>query len=74
MKFNESKYRSEVTRLRKEYASMMTGKVLDVGGGLGTYLPYFNSKDVTILDISKEALERLDHDKKVFGRCMPYAV
>lgn len=65
--FNESKYRSQVTRLRKEYASMMTGKVLDVGGGLGTYLPYFSSKDVTILDISREALDKLDHDKKVLG-------
>ena len=63
--FNESRYRTEYSRLRKEYAAKMTGKVLDVGGGVGAYLPYFGSKDVTVIDISQEALDRLDHDKKV---------
>lgn len=67
MEFNESKHKSQITRLRKEYAHMMTGKVLDVGGGLGAYLPYFGSTDVTVLDISEEALARLNHDKKVLG-------
>ena len=63
--FNESRYRTEYSRLRKEYAAKMTGKVLDVGGGVGAYLPYFGSKDVTVIDISQDALDRLDHDKKV---------
>ena len=45
--FNESRYRTEYSRLRKEYAAKMTGKVLDVGGGVGAYLPYFGSKELS---------------------------
>lgn len=30
--FNESRYRTELSRYRIECASKMTGKVLDVGG------------------------------------------
>lgn len=65
--FVESRYKSQVTRYRIECAKKMTGKVLDVGGGLGAYLPYFGSNDVTVLDINKEALKRLEHDKKILG-------
>lgn len=65
--FVESRYKSQITRYRIECAKKMTGKVLDVGGGLGAYLPYFGSSDVTVLDINEEALKRLEHDKKVLG-------
>lgn len=65
--FVESRFKSQITRYRIECAKKMTGKVLDVGGGLGAYLPYFDSNDVTVLDINEEALKRLEHDKKILG-------
>lgn len=65
--FNESRFKTEISRYRIECAGRMRGKVLDVGGGLGVYLPYFGSKDVTVLDINEEALRRLNYDKKVLG-------
>lgn len=72
---NESRYRSEVTRYRVECAGEMTGRLLDVGGGLGAYLPYFGTKDVTVLDICEEALEQLDWEQKVVGDAchLPFA-
>lgn len=63
--FNESRYRTELSRYRIECAGKMTGKILDAGGGLGIYLPYFSSKDVTVLDISQEVLDRLEWPTKV---------
>lgn len=60
-----SQHTTDISRYRIECAKEMVGKVLDVGGGLGAYLPYFGSKDVTVLDISEEALEKLNHDKKI---------
>ena len=65
--YNESLHTSEITKYRKECASKMTGRVLDVGGGLGCYLPYFNAKHVTVLDVDKETLDRLKHDDKVLA-------
>lgn len=65
--FNPSRYKSDLSRYRIECARKMTGKVLDMGGGLGIYLPYFNSEDITVLDISKEALERLEWSNKVLA-------
>ncbi len=65
--FNENRFKTEISRYRIECAGRMRGKVLDVGGGLGVYLPYFGSKDVTVLDINEEALRRLNYDKKVLG-------
>ena len=62
---NESRYRTELSDYSIECAGKMKGKVLDSGGGLGTYLPYFSSKDVTVLDISQEALDRLDWPQKI---------
>ncbi len=62
-----SRHTTDVSRYRIECAKEMTGKVLDVGGGLGVYLPYFGSKDVTVLDISEEALAALDYDNKIVG-------
>ncbi len=43
----------------------MKGRVLDVGGGLGEYLPYFNASHITVLDYDEETLDRLKHDDKV---------
>lgn len=63
--YNESLHKSEVSKYRKECAAKMTGNVLDVGGGLGCYLPYFNATHVTVLDVDQETLDKLDHDDKV---------
>lgn len=63
--YNESLHKSEITKYRLECANRMTGKVLDVGGGLGSYLPYFNASHVTVLDADPETLDRLNHDDKV---------
>lgn len=65
--YNKSLHLSELTKYRIECAGLMTGKVLDVGGGLGAYLPYFNAEHVTIIDNDAETLERLKHDDKVLG-------
>ncbi len=61
---NDSLYKTTLTKHRIECAKRMTGNVLDIGGGLGIYLPYFNG-DVTISDIDEKALERVDWPKKV---------
>lgn len=72
---NESKHKSQVTRYRIECAGEMRGKVLDVGGGLGVFLPYFGSKDVMVLDICEEVLNELDWDQKMVGDAchLPFA-
>lgn len=64
---NESRYKSDLSRYRIKQAGRMTGKVLDVGGGLGAYIPYFGSKDVTVIDISEEALTKLKSVQTVLG-------
>lgn len=63
--YNESLHRSELSKYRVECAGEMTGNVLDVGGGLGSYLPYFRADHVTVLDNDEETLSLLDHDDKV---------
>ena len=65
--YHESLHRSEVTKYRKECAALMTGRVLDVGGGLGAYLPYFRADHVTVLDNDEETLRRLEHEDKILG-------
>ena len=65
--YNESLHRSEISRYRVECAGEMTGNVLDVGGGLGSYLPYFSATHVTVLDNDEETLNLLDHDDKVMA-------
>lgn len=64
--FNERLYKTELTPLRIACARALTGKILDVGGGLGAYLPYFGG-DATVLDRSKEALSRLNYSDKVLA-------
>jgi len=63
--YNESLHKSEVTKYRRECATQLSGKILDVGGGLGSYLPFFASKDVTVLDVDQETIDRLDHKDKI---------
>lgn len=58
--YNESLHKSEITKYRIECAGKMSGRVLDVGGGLGCYLPYFNASSITVLDVDKQTLDRLD--------------
>lgn len=65
--YNEGLHKTEITKYRIECANKMSGRVLDVGGGLGCYLPYFASDDVTILDADKETLDRLNYENKVLG-------
>lgn len=65
--YNESLHKSEISKYRIECAGKMTGKVLDVGGGLGAYLPYFNATHVTVLDSDEQTLFRLNHDDKVLA-------
>lgn len=67
--FYESNYKSELTPYRIECARKMTGKILDVGGGIGCYLPFFTG-EATVIDISEEALEHLDYDKKIVADAM----
>ncbi len=62
-----NKYKSQLTRYRIEKAREMTGSVLDVCGGIGTWVPYFSSDDVTIIDICPEALEMAECKRKVVG-------
>ncbi len=64
--FNKSRHMTEISNFRKSLAKEMRGDVLDVGGGLGIYLPYFGG-ETTVMDISQEALNRLDYPKKVIG-------
>lgn len=65
--FKENRYKTELTRYRVECAGKLTGKILDVAGGVGAYLPYFGSDDVTVLDISEEAIRRNPCKNKVVG-------
>lgn len=65
--FKENRYKTELTRYRIECAGKLTGRILDVAGGVGAYLPYFGSDDVTVLDISEEAIRRNPCKNKVVG-------
>ncbi|RKM57876.1 class I SAM-dependent methyltransferase [Butyrivibrio sp. CB08] len=64
-RYNENLHKTELSRFRIECARKMTGRVLDVGGGLGEYLSYFNTSHVTVLDSDEETISRLNHDDKV---------
>lgn len=65
--YNENLHKTEITKYRVECAGKMTGRVLDAGGGLGSYLPYFNSDDVIVLDSDEETLDNLKYKNKVLG-------
>lgn len=72
--FNPSLYKSKVTAYRVECAGMLSGDILDCGGGLGNYLPYFRGNPV-VLDKAFHVLERLAHGKKVVADAerLPFA-
>lgn len=58
-------HESLVSTLRIQTAQSLGGMVLDCGGGLGAYLPYFTAHRVIVLDIALEPLSRLRHPYKV---------
>jgi len=70
----ESLHRSKLTNYRKQCASRLNGLVLDCGGGLGGYIPFFHGQ-VVVLDINLEVLERLSHPAKVMADAanLPFA-
>lgn len=55
MSINASLHRSLLSPYRIACASALRGRILDVGGGLGDYLPYFNG-EVVLADVSHQAL------------------
>jgi SAM-dependent methyltransferase len=59
-----SGYRSKVTPYRVECAQKLRGLILDCGGGLGDYLPFFNAK-VILLDRKIEPLRIVNHKNRV---------
>lgn len=65
--YKERLHKSTLTRYRKQCASLMKGKLLDVGGGLGMYVPYFGTKNVTILDMDEETLSRINGVNTILG-------
>lgn len=74
LKFNEDLHRSKVTKYRKKRAAELNGTILDCGGGLGCYLPFFQGK-VVVLDRNQQALELLDYHSKVIADAenLPFA-
>lgn len=72
---NESLHKSVLSAYRIASARSMTGRVLDCGGGLGEYLPYFTGCRPVVFDISLSALEALPHGEKVCGDggALPFA-
>lgn len=75
MGISKSLHSSLVSCYRVECARTMNGRVLDCGGGLGCYLPYFGSDDVIVVDISLPALRELSHFGKICanGLHLPFA-
>lgn len=64
---NESLHKSVLSQYRIESAQSLGGTILDCGGGLGEYLPYFSADRVVVFDISFQALNVLQHSEKVCG-------
>lgn len=72
---NESLHKSVLSPLRIAAAQSLQGVVLDCGGGLGEYLPYFSNDCTVVFDISFSALAALEHAPKVCGdgTALPFA-
>ena len=60
----ENPTRTKLTNIRVLYAKKAYGDVLDVGGGIGRFLPFLDG-NTFICDIVHEDMFRLKHDKKV---------
>lgn len=58
MSIDPSLHRSLLSSYRISCARELRGRILDVGGGLGEYLPYFNG-EVVLADINREALRQV---------------
>ncbi len=67
MAIDPSLHRSLLSPYRIACARQLRGRILDVGGGLGDYLPYFDG-EVVLADVNHEALRQAE---PVFG-CEPY--
>lgn len=67
-------YRSKITTYRRQCAASLEGRILDCGGGLGDYLPYFHGK-VTVLDLELQALRMLRYARKLNAHALhlPFA-
>jgi len=57
MSIDPSLHRSLLSPYRIACARELRGRILDVGGGLGDYLPYF-SGEVVLADVNHEALRQ----------------
>lgn len=64
---NESLHKSVLSPFRIAAAKSLHGVVLDCGGGLGEYLPYFSNNHTIVFDISFSVLAALEHKDKVCG-------
>jgi SAM-dependent methyltransferase len=72
---NESLHKSVLSPCRIAAAASLRGRILDCGGGLGEYLPYFVDSRPVVFDISLPALGSLRHGEKVCGdgSALPFA-
>jgi len=55
--------RSKFTSLRIKFARKVKGKVLDCGAGVGDYQQFFNTRDITSLDINVNQLKHIKGQK-----------
>lgn len=74
MTINPSLHRSLLSPYRIACARQLRGRILDVGGGLGDYLPYF-SGEVVLADLNHEALREAPLAARVqaSGERLPFA-
>lgn len=66
LEFNKNLHRSNLTKYRIRCAAKLRGTILDCGGGIGSYLPFFRG-NVVVVDKNQQALELLDHHSKVLA-------
>ena len=73
MNVDPSLHRSLLSSYRIACARSLRGRILDVGGGLGDYLPYLNG-DVVLADVNHEALRQAPISARVqaSGEKLPF--
>lgn len=73
MAIDPSLHRSLLSPYRIACARQLRGRILDVGGGLGDYLPYFNG-EVVLADVNHEALRQAPLEARVqaSGEHLPF--
>ena len=72
--FKEHLHCSKITSYRKKCASKLSGRILDCGGGVGSFLPFFKG-EVVVLDRELAALQTLKHNQRVMADAehLPFA-